>query len=48
MEKVEIYADPFGTLYAVYSNGEKRLILVDVPGTSHYGTLLVEKEDGDE
>ncbi len=31
--------DEYGYIYVIMPNGEKRYILVDVPHTTHYGTL---------
>ena len=43
MEKVEIVLEN-GRLFVKWDDGSLSPILVDVPGTSHYGNLVVEVE----
>lgn len=39
--EVKIIANEYGNLFAVLPNGEAKTILVDVPGSSHYGLLTI-------
>lgn len=38
---MRLEVDEHGYFYIIMPSGEKRYLLVDVPGVSHYGKLMI-------